>query len=831
MVDNKFHNVQHLLVIEDDQGKRMVALKELTCSIGRDPSNTVVLYSPRISRQHAILLRTTTPEVDGYLFRIVDGNLQGKRSRNGLIVNGKKCFSHDLAYGDEVIFGEEVRARYYISSNPADIEFLVSCESNELSGFLQTMHSPFQTVGSSNDALKDSNEASLVRLASYPELFSYPIVEISVTGKIIYLNPAAVQEFPNIREESIKHPLLQGILENIRSGKQDFYVRQVSIGRKVFEQSVHYFAESELIRSYIIEVTERKLAEDALQKAYDNLEVRVEARTSELKTANEKLQAEIIERQKAEEEVRFIQRMMQAISDSLNFQSALSIALKMVCEVTDLSYAEAWIPKRDGSLLKYGSSWHRNEPPLKLLQLRRQTYTFALNEGLPGRAWASKQPELLKDIQQQADKLLLSGQEWAKIGLKTGLSIPLIDKNQVVAVLVFFGYEACREDLRMINLVSTAAIHIGSLMRRRQAEDALRSSHATNRALLTAIPDWMFRIHSNGTIVNCHDPKIYPLPLPTPEFIGKALLEVLPTDVANLLMNGIRQALQTSEVQIIEYQLQLHDRWLDYEARIAVSAGEEVMAIIRDITERKQAEAEIRNALEREKELNEMKSRFVSIASHEFRTPLSTILSSAQLIEHYSQKWSEEKKVVHLQRIQVSVRHMTDLLNDVLFINKDEVGKLEFAPVPTYLTSFCKEIIEEIQLTAHDHTIKFQDSSQCALINADQKLLRHILVNLLSNAIKYSPEKENIYFDLESNDTYVFIRVKDEGIGIPQIEQSEIFTSFNRASNVGTISGTGLGLSILKRSVDLHKGHIDLYSEVGVGTTFTIKLPIESNSQ
>jgi signal transduction histidine kinase len=252
------------------------------------------------------------------------------------------------------------------------------------------------------------------------------------------------------------------------------------------------------------------------------------------------------------------------------------------------------------------------------------------------------------------------------------------------------------------------------------------------------------------------------------------------------------------------------------------------MAIVRDITERKQAEAEIRNALEREKELNELKSRFVSIASHEFRTPLATILSSAQLIENYSQKWSDEKKVSHLHRIQNSVRHMTELLNDVLLINKAEVGKLEFNPVPISLSCFCQEIIEDIQLASNDHKIIFEDKSQCKIINADQKLLRHILTNLLSNAIKYSPNKENVYFDLDDRNNNIIFRVRDEGIGIPEKEQGEIFTSFNRASNVGTISGTGLGLSIIKRSVDLHGGHIELDSKLGVGTTFTIKLPLES---
>ncbi|WP_404786081.1 ATP-binding protein [Altericista sp. CCNU0014] len=828
MFSNGPNSIQHLLVVEDDRGKRMIVLKEATCSIGRDPSNTIVLYNPLVSMQHALLLRTTSPDVDGYLFRIIDGNLQGTRSRNGLIVNGKKCFSYDLSYGDEVIFGNKVRARYYVSGNRADIDFLISCESNELSGFLQTMQNPFQTLATSgllSQNIRDANEASLMRLASYPELFSYPILEFDLSGKLSYLNPATVNEFPGIRDEGINHPLIQGIIENIRNHTKKFYVRQVSVGSKIYEQSVHYFAESELIRSYIIEVTERKLAEEALKKAYDNLEQRVDERTSELKTANENLQAEIAERQKVEEEIQFIRKMMQAISESSNFQSALKIALQMICEVTDLSYAEAWVPNHDGSYLQYGSFWHRNDLLLNQLQLYRKNYNFVRNEGLPGRTWVSKQPELIRDMHEKADLLTLESPEC----LKTGLSIPLIDKDQVVAVLVFFGYEDFQEDVRMIQLILTAAIHIGSLMRRRQAEDALRSSHATNRALLTAMPDWMFRINSVGTIVNFHDPKTCPLPLPIKDFIGQNLSNVLPQNVAGLLMDCIRQALSTNEAQMIEYQLDLNDQLLDYEARIAVSSTKEVIAIIRDITERKRAEAEILNALEREKELNELKSQFVSIASHEFRTPLSTILSSAQLIEHYSQKWSEEKKNSHLQRIQTSVRHMTELLNDILLVNKAEVGKLEFNPAPIFLNCFCQEIIEDIQLTTQNHTVIFADNSQHKVINADQKLLRHILNNLLSNAIKYSPGKENIYFELNNNDGFIIFRVKDEGIGIPLTEKNEVFTSFHRASNVGSISGTGLGLSIIKRSVELHSGYIDLESEIGIGTTFTIRLPIDSS--
>jgi signal transduction histidine kinase len=293
-------------------------------------------------------------------------------------------------------------------------------------------------------------------------------------------------------------------------------------------------------------------------------------------------------------------------------------------------------------------------------------------------------------------------------------------------------------------------------------------------------------------------------------------------------MNSVERALSTGEVQIFESQLLVNNNLLDYEFRIAVSAEDEVMAIVRDITERKRAEEDIRKALEKEKELGELKSRFVTMASHEFRTPLATILSSTELLEHYSHKWGEEKKLKHLQRIQAAVKHMTELLNDVLVIGKAEAGKLEFQPTPLELAQFCRELVEEMQLPAGSHTIAFRTQGQCTTACMDEKLLRHILSNLLSNAIKYSPQCGTVHFDLVCEQGKAVFRIKDDGIGIPVTEQAQLFNSFHRASNVGTISGTGLGLAIVKKSVDLHGGNIKVDSEVGFGTTFTATLPLFS---
>lgn len=255
---------------------------------------------------------------------------------------------------------------------------------------------------------------------------------------------------------------------------------------------------------------------------------------------------------------------------------------------------------------------------------------------------------------------------------------------------------------------------------------------------------------------------------------------------------------------------------------------------------RAKAESEIRKALEKEKELNELKSRFVSMVSHEFRTPLATILFSAGLLENYGQKWSEDKKTTHLQRIQTAVKQMTVLLEDILIIGKSETVRQEFKPVTIDLKKFCIEIIEELQLVADEHEIIFDCSAENTEVEMDEKLLRQILCNLLSNAIKYSDRGSRIHFDLTFSEAeftspqleltppekVAIFRIKDEGIGIPLEDRPRMFETFYRAKNVGTISGTGLGLAIVKRSVELHGGQIEVGSEVGVGTVVTVTLPV-----
>lgn len=283
--------MQHLLLIDDDSGSRAVELHAESSSIGRDASNSIVLHAKDVSRQHAILLRVTSPETNDHSFRIIDGDLRGRPSTNGLFVNGRRCRSHNLRHGDALVFGGQVKARYHVADKDGEADWLLA-GSDTAGDFLATLiAAPVEQQSAEGDT-DASFDANLVRLASFPELFAHPIVELSLSGEITYLNPAAVNQFPGIQTCQMAHPVLENVIDLVQAHESRHCVREVQVDDRIFEQALNYIPQSDLIRSYLVDITDRKSAQAELQALHDALELQVQERTLQYLEASERLQQE-----------------------------------------------------------------------------------------------------------------------------------------------------------------------------------------------------------------------------------------------------------------------------------------------------------------------------------------------------------------------------------------------------------------------------------------------------------------------------------------------------------------------------------------------------------
>ncbi|MCG9891932.1 MAG: EAL domain-containing protein [Thermosynechococcaceae cyanobacterium MS004] len=270
--------VRHLLVVEDSEGQRLLSLESTSHSLGRDPTNSIVLQSKAVSRQHAMLLRVTSSDPNSYGFLIIDGNLQGKRSTNGIKVNGQKCHSHRLKHEDFLLIGNQVRIRYLVLQNLTDDDFAEYSRQVDFTGLLQESEHPISpTIPPVQE--QESDEASLLRLASFPEIIPSPMFEINLNGELTYFNPAAASIFPDLAHLGMEHPMLEGLFSLVQQSRSNVLVREVAVDQQVFEQSIHYISESDLIRSCVFDITERKHAESELRKRDRLLQSVAEATT------------------------------------------------------------------------------------------------------------------------------------------------------------------------------------------------------------------------------------------------------------------------------------------------------------------------------------------------------------------------------------------------------------------------------------------------------------------------------------------------------------------------------------------------------------------------
>lgn len=270
---------------------------------------------------------------------------------------------------------------------------------------------------------------------------------------------------------------------------------------------------------------------------------------------------------------------------------------------------------------------------------------------------------------------------------------------------------------------------------------------------------------------------------------------------------------------------QAEEKMKNYSADLEKQVGNRTLILQEAITELEKTKNELNIALEKEKELNELKSRFVSMASHEFRTPLTTVMSSLSLVKSYGEQNDKEKQEKHIQKIKSSISNLTDILNDFLSVSRLEEGKVEYIPERFDLVQFVQEIIVETESLCKNHQkIDYQFTGD-ELVYLDKKILKNVLFNLLSNAAKFSFPDSIIQIKTERSANLIVLSVEDHGIGISKNDQKHLFQRFFRGRNASNIQGTGLGLNIIENYVDMMKGKIEFSSEENKGTIFTIRIP------
>lgn len=360
------------------------------------------------------------------------------------------------------------------------------------------------------------------------------------------------------------------------------------------------------------------------------------------------------------------------------------------------------------------------------------------------------------------------------------------------------------------------------LEERRLAEERLRSSLEIYAAIARNFPvGWIGILNESMDYIFVDGKGLSRTGIKEADIIGQNFYRVLKAEGAE---PSLMKALEGKHVS---FELSYNSRSLEIHASpFHVHQKKKwILVVVHDITTLKETEAGLVKALEKERALGEMKSQFVTMASHEFRTPLATILSSASLLSMYPRDKYENEKSTHIARIKQSVKLLNGMLNDFLSIDTLKEGEIKSEYEPINLIDLLKEVEHEVESLKGGHQTLRVNHSGVDTIVSSRQFLRSILHNLLSNAFKFSNHEDQILLEVEAGNKELILRVTDHGIGIPQEEQEYIFTRFFRAHNVVNIQGTGLGLSIVKKYLDLLNGSIEFSSDLNYGSIFTVRVP------
>ena len=538
------------------------------------------------------------------------------------------------------------------------------------------------------------------------------------------------------------------------------------------------------------------------------------------------LQNEALEQKKAETLQRVFYRIAERAAAGLSFYDFLQSVHGLLGE---LLYAKnCYVCLYDAQKHLKDFPYYVDERDGDTLQLSNVPYRRGLTEFVLRTA----QPQLIDAARLKA--LEAAGEVTEGSGdmtFTTWLGVPMQIRGAIGGILAVQAYEpGIHYDASDADILSFVANHVSSAIERYQALDELRKSEERYRTVIENVGVGVVVVQ-DGRMVFANPSLVRIVGHPLDYLLSQPFTAAVhPDDVPVMLERhqrrlrgepvesfyGFRVITQTGAIRSLELSA----------VKIEWGKRDATLLFVVDATARLESEQTQRTTLQRQSELNDMKSRLISVASHEFRTPLAIILSSAELLKDYGNRLPDTEKSEILATIETGVQRMTRMLDRMLLLGKADAHMLEFRPREIDLVSLCHRLVDEVR-TEHPQSA-CQLETRFAVMPTprlyDEKLLRHIFGNLLSNAIKYSPRGGKVVFRARQTGENAVFEVSDQGIGIPADELPHLFESFQRASNVGDIQGTGLGLAIVKNSVQLHGGSICVTSVLGKGTCFTVKI-------
>ena len=588
------------------------------------------------------------------------------------------------------------------------------------------------------------------------------------------------------------------------------------------------------------DISTQKQAEQEIRRLNTSLEQRVTDRTAELVLANEQLTwTEHGLRHRSEQIQKHRDVLLDlAQSDKSDFNRALQKICSRSADTLEVARVSYWSLVENNAAIVCEQLYLRDKqgPDEQARSVR------LVASGCPPyfEALASKRPIVANDVLSHPATRSLGEGYLKPLGISSMLDAPVWVRGEVVGVLCHEHVGPARDwSSEEIDFASSLAAMVSLAIEesnRAQSEHLLRESEEKFRALFETTSQGVM-LHDDKAFFSVNPAAWRMLGYPNAEgLVGKHPADLAvprqPDGEESMVkaQRYIQQCLQEGSVRF-EWMTKHADGrevMLDVLLTAIQLGGRKIIqAVVDDITQRKQAEAEILKSLEREKELGQIKSNFVSMVSHEFRTPLGIIQSSSEILSDYFDRLEPAERKEQLESIVKNTRRMAEMMDEILVLSRLDSGRMEFKPGPLDFGVFFRRLVDEsLSATNRRCSIELSLASLPSQAQADERLLNHIFTNLLTNAVKYSEPGSLVHLGVERDGHNAVCSVRDHGIGIPEADRQWLFQAFQRGGNVGNRPGTGLGLVLVKRCIDLHNGRIEIDSQVGRGTTVTVRLPV-----